>query len=153
MREYHYVVDRDGRVFHDATEIVDAMTLRFFLKAMTTTPDGRFLVVCQREHNWFEARDTPFVIQRLRLTEDGGRLTAVELRFAGDVSEPLDLATLESEEGHLYCRIRAGAFRARFGRLAMQQLAPFVTDDGGRPAVIIGGTHHPIREPPAPLKV
>jgi hypothetical protein len=153
VREYHYVVDRDGRVFHDGTEIVDTMTLRFFLKAMTRTPDGRFLVVCQREHNWFDVRDTPFVVQRLRLTEDDGRLTAVELRFAGDVGEPLDPATLESEAGHLYCRIRARAFRARFGRLAMQQLARFVTDDGGRPAVVIGGAHHPVRELPAPLEV
>jgi hypothetical protein len=151
-REYHYVVDRDGRIFHDGTEIVDAPTLRFFIKAMTRTPEGRFLVMCQREHNWFDVPDTPFVVQRLRLAEASGGLTAVELRFAGDASESLDPATLETEDGHLYCRIRAGAFRARFGRLAMQQVAPFLAEEHGRPTLVIDGVHHPIRETPGALR-
>ena len=67
-REYRYRVDRDGRIFHDGTEVVDPAVLRFFLRAMTRTEDGRCLVLCQGERNWFEAPDTPFVIQRLRLT-------------------------------------------------------------------------------------
>ena len=37
VREYQYVVDRDGRIFHDGTEIVDPAVLRFFLRAMTRT--------------------------------------------------------------------------------------------------------------------
>src|SRR3990172_6008751 len=43
MREYRYRVDREGRIFHDGTEIVDAATLRFFLLALQRTPDGRWL--------------------------------------------------------------------------------------------------------------
>ena len=39
-REYRYQVDRDGRVFHDGTEIVDPAVLRFFLRAMTRTAAG-----------------------------------------------------------------------------------------------------------------
>ena len=38
-RDYRYVVDRDGRIFHDGTEIVDPAVLRFFLRAMTRTDD------------------------------------------------------------------------------------------------------------------
>lgn len=87
---------------------------------MTSTPDGRYLVVCQGERNWFETRDTRFIVQRLALAVDAGRLSSVELRFAGDPGEPLDPATLESEGGELYCWIRRGAMRARFGRTAMQ---------------------------------
>jgi hypothetical protein len=67
-RTYHYLVDREGRIFHDGSEIVDPVTLRFFLRAMTRTPDDRWLVVCQGEYNWFEAAPTPFVVQRLHLT-------------------------------------------------------------------------------------
>ena len=72
MREYHYRVDGDGRVFHDGSEIVDAATLRFFLLGMRREPDGRWLVPCQGEQNWFAADDTPFVMQRLRLDADDG---------------------------------------------------------------------------------
>jgi hypothetical protein len=139
MREYHYRVDREGRIFHDGTEIVDAATLRFFLLALQRTPDDRWLALCQGERNWFEPEDTPFVVQRLGLEVTGGRLRAVELCFAGDYREPLDLATLEHDDARLFCRIRKGAFRARFGRIAMQQIAPWLNDDGTGPAIMLDG--------------
>jgi hypothetical protein len=145
MREYHYVVDREGRVFHDGTEITDPQVLRFFLLAMQRAPDGRHLVVCQGEHNWFEADGTPFVVQRLRLTTEGGSLLAADLLLAGGYSEALDPETLEGEGGLLFCGVRRGAFRARFGRVAMQQIAPHLADLGAGAALEIGGRHHPIR--------
>ncbi len=151
VREYHYTVDRDGRVFHDGTEIVDPVTLRFFLRAMTLTPDGRWLVVCQGERNWFEAEETPFVVQRLGLTTGATGAAVLDLQLAGDVREPLDPATLESAGGRLYCRVRRGAFPARFGRVAMQQIAPFLVEDAGGIALGLGGVRHRIREAsPAP---
>ena len=143
-REYRYQVDRDGRVFHDGTEIVDPAVLRFFLRAMTRTEAGACLVLCQGERNWFEAADTPFVIQRLGLSVTDGRLHAVELRLAGDYREPLDPATLEHDGGRLCCRVRKGAFRARFGRIALQQLAPWIVEEAGRPALELGGLRYPL---------
>jgi hypothetical protein len=146
MREYHYRVDRDGRVYHDGTEIVDAATLRFFVLAMQRSPEGRYLALCQGERNWFEAEGTPLVIQRLRLTETGGRLAGIELGLPGDYREPLDPATLESERGQLFCRVRRGQLRARFGRVAMQQLAPHLCDDERGAVLVLGETRHPIPE-------
>jgi hypothetical protein len=144
-REYRYRVDRDGRIFHDGTEIVDPAVLRFFLRAMTRTDDGRCLVLCQGERNWFEVPDTPFVVQRLRLSMEGDALQAVELCFPGDYREPLDPRTLETERDLLFCRVRGGAFRARFGRIAMQQLAPFLSDTGEGSALVLGGVRHPVQ--------
>src|SRR5262245_62649366 len=104
MREYRYRVDTEGRVFHDGSEVLDPLTLRFFLRAMTHTPDGRWLVLCQGERNWFEADATPFVVQRVRpvVSEDSG--DGLELVLAGAHVEPLDPATVASEDGRLYCR-------------------------------------------------
>lgn len=144
MREYRYRIDGEGRVFHADTEILDPATLRFFLRAMTRTPDGRWLVVCQGERNWFEPEDTPWVVQRLRLDLGPDGLRAVELCFAGDYREPLDPATLQGEGGRVYCRVRGGMFRARFGRIAVQQLAPFLAEDAARPALLLGGRLYPI---------
>jgi hypothetical protein len=146
MREYHYVVDYEGRIIHDATELVDPATLRFFLRAMKRTADDRWLVICQNEQNWFETLDTPFVVRRLRFDRVGNDLRAVELCFVGDLNEPLDPATLESEGGMLYCHIRNRTFRARFGRVAMQQLGPFLTEHFGAPALMVDGRIYPIAE-------
>jgi len=144
MREYHYRVDREGRIFHDGTEIVDAPTLRFFLLALQRTPDGRWLALCQGERNWFELEDTPFVVQRLGLGVAEGRLRSVELHLAGDYREPLDPATLEHDGVRLFCRVRKGAFTARFGRIAMQQIAPWLNDDGTGPAITLDGRRRPL---------
>jgi hypothetical protein len=147
MREYRYRVDSEGRVFHDGSEVLDPLTLRFFLRAMTRTPEGRWLVVCQGERNWFEAEGTPFVVQRVRPMFQEGREgvpDGLELVLAGDHREPLDPATLESQDGRLSCRVRRGAFPARFGRLALQQVGPHLGDDGGRPVLVLGSRRHPI---------
>ncbi len=140
-REYHYRVDGEGRIYHDGTEIVDPATLRFFLLALTRTPEGRWLA------NWFEPEgrfpdETPFIVQRLRLSVDEGRLRAVELCLAGDYREPLDPATLEQDGERLSCAVRRGAFRARFGRLAMQQLAPYLSEGPDGPALALDGRRH-----------
>ena len=146
MREYHYRVDGDGRVFHDGSEIVDAATLRFFLLGMRREPDRRWLVPCQGEQNWFAAEDTPFVVQRLRLDVEHGRLLRVGLGLAGGLQEALDPATLEAEDGRLYCRVRRGEHRARFGRLAMQQLAPHLDEAGARVTLVLDGARHVIAD-------
>lgn len=143
-REYRYRIDREGRIFHDETEIVDPPTLRFFLLAMTRTPEGRYLAVCQGEQNWFEPVDTPFVVQRVRLDVVDGRLLRVTLLFAGEHQEVLDPETLESEDGLLHCRVRQGAFRARFGRVALQQIAPFLVEGERGPALELGGRRYAV---------
>ena len=146
MREYRYRVDGDGRVFHDGSEIVDAATLRFFVLAMQRQDDGRHLVLCQGERNWFEAEDTPLVVQRLRLRVEGGRLESAELGLAGGYWEPLDPATLATERDHLYAGVRRGQLFARFGRVAMQQIAPFLVAERGATALAMRGAHHVIVE-------
>ena len=142
MRQYRYTVDRDGRIFHEGSEITDGAVLRFFLLAMQPSADGRYVAMCQGERNDFDALDTPFVVQRLRLAADG---TAIELFFAGDYHEPLDPATLEDDDGHLYCRVRRGAFRARFGRRALQQLGTHMGDSDDGFHLHLAGASYPIR--------
>lgn len=146
MREYRYTVDAEGRIFHDGTEILDSGVLRFFLRTMRRTDEGQHLVLCQGERNWFDSHDTPYVVQRLSCVVDGGQLVSVELCFAGDYRQPLDPSTLEAEAGRLFCRVRGGSIRARFGRVALQQLAPYLVEGKGDPALRLGGRQYPIKE-------
>jgi uncharacterized protein len=146
MRAYRYTVDAEGRIFHDGTEIVDPAVLRFFLLGMRRLGDGRFLVPCRGEENWFEAEDTPIVVQRLAIDAGPHGLAGVELVLAGGYREPLDPTTLETEAGRLYCRVRQGAFRARIGRIAIQQLAPHLDEAEGIPSLTVRGKRYPIQE-------
>ena len=114
---------------------------------MTRTPEGRWLAVCQGEQNWFEPDEHPLRRPAGAACRSAtGVLDGLELVLAGDHREPLDPATLESAGGRLYCRVRRGAFPARFGRLALQQLGPHLGDEGGQPALVLGGRRYPIRE-------
>ena len=110
VREYRYQVDRDGRVFHDGTEVVDPAVLAFFLGAMEQSPEGEYHALCQGEQNWFETADTPFVIQRIRTGLDHRGLASIELGLAGDYQETLVLSSLEARGDHLYCRVRGDGF-------------------------------------------
>ena len=151
IREYRYTVDRDGRIFHDGSEIIDPVVLRFFLLAMQHTEDGRYLVICQNERNWFEASDTPFVVQRVQCRIEQDHLVAAELHFVGDYHEALDPDTLETDGPYLYCRVRRRLFRARLGRNAVQQLAPFLVEEGGGAALLLAGHRWDIRRAERPL--
>ena len=140
MREYHYRVDRDGRIFHDGTEIVDGITLRFFLRALTKTPDGRWLVTCQGEENWFESDVTPFVVQRLSANGAG-----IDIHLAGDVSERLDPETLSTDGRDVFCRVGRARYPARFGRVALQQLTPYLSGEDGEARLVLSERAWPIR--------
>ncbi|MBI1893422.1 MAG: hypothetical protein HYS14_04860, partial [Candidatus Rokubacteria bacterium] len=124
----------------------DPMVLRFFWRTLKRTEDGRWLSVCQGELNWVEAEETPFVVQRLRLSLDGaGRFIAAELILPGDYRESLDPASLEAGAGGvLTCAIRGGAYRARLGRAAALQLAPHLVERDGIVSLTLGGRLHPI---------
>jgi hypothetical protein len=141
MREYRYTVDRDGRIAFEGSEITDPAVLRFFLLAMQRAPDGAWVAMCQGERNTFDAADTPFVVLRVRSNSDD----SLELYFAGDYHERLDPATLENDDGQLVCRVRRGAFRARFGRQALQQLGGRLEEDSEGLALTLGETRHPVR--------
>lgn len=145
-REYRYRVDREGRLFHEGSEVVDPMVLRFFWRTLQRTEDGRWLSVCQGELNWVEAEETPFVVQRLRLSLDGaGRLTAAELILSGDYREPLDPASLAvGPGGVLTCAVRGGAYRARLGRAAALQLAPHLVERAGVVSLALGDHLYPV---------
>ena len=106
-------------------------------------PDGRYLAPCQGEQNWFDVPDTPFVVQRIHAREAPA---SVELVFAGDYREPLDPATLEARDGHVYCRIRKGVVPARFGRIAVQQLGEHLAEAQGELFVVLDGGRYPIRQ-------
>lgn len=147
MREYTYVVDEEGLIWqggeqYDAPEIHEQ-----FYRNMTRDEQGRIYTTCFGERCWIVPKDTPFVIQMVRVATSGPDHTAVGVTLVlnGGIEEPLDPASLAVGEGNvLYTSVREGAFPARFTRKAYYELARHIEQDEDGFALILGGRRHPI---------
>lgn len=141
-RIWHYWVDPEGHLWHDGAEFEDPGLLKFFMKKMERLPDGRFLVMCQGETCYLEAADVPYVVQDVDIKEG-----LVDLIFQGGYRESLDPKTLRvGKDNVLYCKVRNGAFDARFNRKPYLELAHLVEEDSAahRYVVNLGGKSYPI---------
>ena len=65
--------------------------------------------------------------------------------YTADQAAITSYGALEDEDGRLYCRVRRGAFRARFGRLALQQLGAYMGEREGGLHLHLAGASYPIR--------
>ena len=150
-RVYHYYMDKEGRIWHEGTEITDPRFALQILKNLQSTAEG-LLAKCQGEKCFFQVEDVPYVVQDVALYKDEGELQQVDLIFPGGYTERLNPATLfVSPENVLYCSVREGAFRARFTRNSFFRLTPFITEDTANHAyhLQIEGRRFPIGQPAA----
>jgi hypothetical protein len=151
MREYTYVIDEDGLIWqggenYDAPEIYEQ-----FYRNMTREADGRTFTICLGEKCWIVAKDTPFVVDSVRVATVPGAAdpersaTGVTIVLNGGIEEPLDPATLSvGAKNVLYTAVKSGAFPARFSRKAYYELTRYVVPEGAGFALVLGGHPHPI---------
>jgi len=124
-RIWHYILDTEGNLWHEGSLFEDPALLKFFMRKMERLPDGRFKVLCQGETCYIEPQDTPYVI--LSLDRKEGQ---IELVFPGDYRETLDPATLwVGKDNVLYCKVRGGAYDARFSRKPFWEITHWVEQD------------------------
>ncbi|HXG31659.1 MAG TPA: hypothetical protein VNK81_08430 [Thermodesulfobacteriota bacterium] len=118
VREHHYFMDKEGRLFFQGNQIRDPWVYGFFHRSLRQTKEGRFLVICENEHCYIEVEDVPYVINDINVIKDeNGEISRIELLFNGGYKETLDPSTLfVGKENVLYCRVRKGVFLARFNR-------------------------------------
>src|SRR5205085_2624042 len=109
-RAYHYYMDKDGRIWHEGTEITDPRFALAILKNLQTIPDG-MVAKCQGEKCFLQAEDVPYVVQDLALYKgERGDLEQIDLIFTGGYTERLNPESLfVSRENVLYCSVRDGA--------------------------------------------
>lgn len=134
---------RDGNWYNDDDRIDNPRIALLFSKSIRQNPDGSFYLQVAEERASITVEDTPYVVTTI---DDDGRDGFIVVTNDGE-REPLDPATLEvGAENVLYCRVKAGQFRARFLRSAYYHLSEhFVADDGGRFSIVSGGRHYPIK--------
>ncbi|WP_165778856.1 DUF4505 family protein [Leptospira perolatii] len=70
MREYFYKIDRQGRIFHDGTRLIDPSFLDFFLKRLVKNhtglhPEFHYVSPCGKEMNFVQAETYPIIFFKM----------------------------------------------------------------------------------------
>lgn len=134
-------IDRDGAWHADDGEITHAGILDNLRLGLRRDAGGHFLEVGPVRIP-VAVEDAPYVVVRVEF--DGSRATVV----LNDLTrEPLALDSLGFGPGEIpYCRVRDGAFDARFSRAATWTLLQRLErDEGtGRPVLVLPGLRHAI---------
>jgi hypothetical protein len=134
---------RDGDWYSDEERIDNPRIALLFSKSVKRNPDGSYFLQVAEERAAITVEDTPYVVRTVEDGPDG--LTIVT---NDEEREPLDPTTLTvGRDNVLYCRVKGGAFPARFLRSAYYHLSNlFTTGDDGSFALTVGGRHYPIKQ-------
>jgi hypothetical protein len=133
---------RDGNWYTDDERIDNPRIALLFSRSIKRNPDGSYFLQVAEERAPVTVEDTPYVVKTV-YEDDGGFVIVTN----DDEHEPLDPSTLEvGHDNVLYCRIKGGAFRARFLRTAYYHLSNnFFSDEGDTFSLVVHGHRYPIR--------
>jgi uncharacterized protein len=133
---------RDGNWYSDDERIDNPRIALLFSKSLRRAPDGSYFLQVAEERATIRVEDTPYVV---RTIEDGPHGYIVVTN--DDQREPLDPTTLAvGRDNVLYCRVKAGAFLARFLRPAYYHLSgAFTAESDGSFALAVDGRRYPIK--------
>jgi len=137
-------IDKEGRWYHRGAEMIRREIIRLFYQNMELDAEGRYLINWADSRCYVEVEDTAFVVMRVSL-EDGlrTRRSRFLVSLSDDTKEALAPDTLSVGKDHvLYCRVKSGAFPARFNRAAYYQLAEFVEEDSVGYFLSLNGQRH-----------
>jgi len=133
---------RDGSWYTDDERIDNSRIALLFSRSIKRNPDGSYYLQVAEERASITVEDTPFVVKAVD-EDDGGFVIVTN----DDEHEPLDPSSLEvGNDNVLYCRVKGGAFRARFLRTAYYHLSSnFFADEGEAFSLVVHGQRYPIR--------
>jgi hypothetical protein len=139
------LIDKEGRWFHRGLEMIHRDIVRFFYEHLGVDSLGRYVIHWGEERCYLDVEDTPFVVKKVRLEEDGP-VQNFRLFLSDDGEEILNPETLfVGEKNVLYCKVKQGRFPARFLRPAYYQLAAFVREDESEFHLPLNGKKYIIR--------
>jgi uncharacterized protein len=141
-RESTIRLDGEGRFFHEGSLVEHPGLAAAMHTWIRRHPDdGRFILSNGYDWTYFTVEDAPYSVKHV--AEEGG---ALWLDLSDGTREPWDpSASRVGQGGALYAlvkRSQAGAdqpFEAKFARHAQTDLAPYLVQVDGRPAVRLGG--------------
>ena len=134
---------RDGNWYSDDERIDNPRIALLFSRSIKHNRDGSYYLQVAEERAPITVEDTPYVVKAV-FEDDSGGFTIVT---NDDERALLDPATLEvGRDNVLYCRVKGGAFKARFLRTAYYHLSnSFFTEEGETFSLVVRGCRYPIK--------
>jgi hypothetical protein len=119
-------LDANGKWTHEGLDFENPKIIGLFSRNVGRTEGGTWILEVGQFTYPITVEDTGFFVERIQLDQSPPRL-----KISDETAEPLAPSTLAYEpEGHLYCTIKGGDFRARFKKPAYYALAEnFLEDD------------------------
>ncbi|MFC1534896.1 hypothetical protein ACFL7M_16200, partial [Thermodesulfobacteriota bacterium] len=127
-------IDKEGRWFHKGAEMIHREIIRHLYEHMEIDPRGRYIIDLRGDRCYVDVEDVPFIIRRtvLKVTDQAGN-SRIILYLSDDGQEDLSPETLYvGNDNVIYCRVKGGAFPARFSRAAYYQLAEYIEEENER---------------------
>lgn len=124
-------LDARGDWYHQGEPFENERLIALFSRSVGRTKGGTWILEVPPFTYPIRVEDVGFFVEKLVFLDDTDALP--ELKLSDGSSETLELKTLSYRpEGRLYCRIKNGAFRARFKQRAYNQLSEYFVerDDG-----------------------
>ncbi|HJU09664.1 MAG TPA: DUF1285 domain-containing protein [Candidatus Binataceae bacterium] len=133
---------RDGNWYTDEERIDNPRIALLFSRSIKRNPDGSYYLQVAEERAPITVEDTPYVVKAVYEDDHGFSVVTND-----EEREALDPASLEvGRDNVLYCRVKGGAFRARFLRTAYYHLSDnFFTDEGETFSLVVHGRRYPIK--------
>jgi hypothetical protein len=141
---------RDGNWYSDDERIDNPRIALLFSRSIRQNPDGSYYLQVAEERAPVAVEDTPYVVKAI----EGDVRDSFTLVLNDEAREELDPATLEvGADNVLYCRVKSGAYRARFLRNAYYHLSTgFEADERGGFAISVRGRRYPLKFAAPPQK-
>jgi hypothetical protein len=145
-RESSIRLDAEGRFWH-AGELVrhPGMQAAFATWIRRHPDDGRYVLCNGYDWTYFQVDDVPHFVRTCASAVSSGA-EVLRLSLSDGTEEPLDPASLRlGARDALYCRVKGGAFEARFTPGAQSALWPHLMEGAaGEPQLEVGGRRYPI---------
>jgi uncharacterized protein len=141
-------VSKEGKWYHDGAEIIHRPIFLWMIQSLEKTEDGLFIVHLNNQKCFLEVEDTPLVVQKVDLIQEGPeKIAHIRLSLNDESQEILDPKTLKiSSESVLYCTVKNNQFPARFLRPAYYQIAENITEnETGGFVLLINDRRYPIQ--------
>jgi uncharacterized protein len=122
-------IDREGTWFYRGIEMSRRDIINHFYRHLLMEDSDYFIQIGSQRFK-IDVEDAPYVVRAVYRTGDGGAAESIRLLLSDDCIEELNPESLKiGEENVLYCRVKSGAFDARFSRSSYYHLADCIKCD------------------------
>ncbi|MCF8043330.1 MAG: DUF1285 domain-containing protein [Desulfarculaceae bacterium] len=132
-------VSTDGEMSSQGRPMVHPTIIQLIYDSVRLE-DGHYVITIDGQTCELEVADTFHVVKRVEFNDESAVITLNDA-----TSETLDPGSLSlGDDGIVYCRVKDGAFPARFGRAAYYQLADKIVEQGEGFALVLGDKSWPL---------